>query len=62
MSIASFAIEVAVILNRFATNVAHHSTTSAPHFVASIFLYKFFPTIPTGSGIDKQGIRKTKIT
>jgi hypothetical protein len=48
-------IEVRVILNRLATNVAHQSTTSAGHFVTSIFLYKLLSTLPTGSGIDKTG-------
>jgi len=53
ISFTSLAIEVGIVFNRLATNVAHLSTTSAHHFVASIFLYKFFPTLPTGSVTDK---------
>lgn len=51
--ITSLAIEVGIVFHRLATNVAHYSTASAPHFVASIFLYKFFPTFPAGSVTDK---------
>jgi hypothetical protein len=51
--ITSLAIEVEIVFNRLAANVAHFSTTNTLHFVASIFLYKFFPTLPTGSVRDK---------
>jgi hypothetical protein len=53
MCITSLAIEVGIVFNRLATNIAHQSTTRALHFVATIFLYKFFPTLPTGSVTDK---------
>jgi hypothetical protein len=62
MSITSLATEVRIILNRLTTNVAHHGTTGAYHFVTSIFLYKFLPTLPTGSEIHKIGNKEDQDT
>jgi hypothetical protein len=62
MSIASLAIEVGIILNRLTTNVAHDGTTGACHFVTSIFLYEFLPTLPTGSEIHKIGNKEDQDT
>jgi hypothetical protein len=46
---------VGIIGNRLTTNVTHHGTTGAYHFVTSKFLYEFLPTLPAGSEIHKIG-------
>jgi hypothetical protein len=61
-SIISSITEVKIILNRLTTNVAHHGTTGAYHFVTAIFLYEFLPTLPTGPEIDKIGNKEDKDT
>jgi uncharacterized protein (DUF2267 family) len=51
--IASNASEVRVILDRLTTDVAHHGSTGAHHFVTAILFYEFLLTLPTGSEIHK---------